>query len=185
MPRVTDYPFGVLRIPDGHTPIKSPFDTIKQIRPDGSEFWSARDLQPLLGYRNWREFNDATVRAKISCEAAGHTAPEQFGDAPKSSPMPNGGVRQVPDYHLTRYACYLVAMNGDPRKPEIAAAQTYFAIQTYRQETQALPTQLDVELLSELRRMAEANAQLAQSCCQLATLVTAKGPGRQARLPIS
>lgn len=115
-------------------PNRIPFDSIKQTRPDGTEYWSARELQPLLGYDSWRRFDETIDRAKVACENSGHKVSGHFAGADKTSDMPNGGSRSLEDYHLTRYACYLVAMNGDPRKPEIAAAQTYFAVQTHRQE---------------------------------------------------
>ncbi|AZS12214.1 antirepressor [Mycobacterium phage CicholasNage] len=106
--------------------VESPFDAIKL---DG-ERWSARDLMPLLGYRNWREFAGAIDRAKLTAQNMGEDVTRLFGSAPKKV---NGG-RPAEDYHLTRYAAYLVAMNGDPRKPEIAAAQTYFAVKTREAE---------------------------------------------------
>ena len=98
------------------------------------EFWSARDLCPLFGYTKWSNFIQAISKAKESAQAAGMLVSEHFADASKSSPMPNGGIREIDDVLLTRYACYLIAQNGDPRKDEIAFAQNYFAIQTRRAE---------------------------------------------------
>lgn len=108
----------------------SPFDHVKQVDDRGDEFWSARDLMPLLGYKNWREFTDAQSRAKASAEAQNMDVSSLFGDALKKST----GGRPSADYHLTRFAAYLVAMNGDPRKPEVAAAQSYFAVKTREAE---------------------------------------------------
>lgn len=83
-----------------------------------------------------RRFEDAIERAKESCKSASQPIEKHFADAGKTSPMPNGGTKEIPDFYLTRYACYLVAQNGDPRKTEIAQAQTYFAIQTRYAEIQ-------------------------------------------------
>lgn len=99
-------------------------------RPDGSEFWSARDLMAPLGYDNWQNFAQAIDRAKVAAQAQGNTVTSLFIDASKKT---SGRPQQ--DVQLARFACYLVAMNGDPRKPEVAAAQAYFAIRTREAET--------------------------------------------------
>lgn len=109
---------------------QSPFDTIKNTRPDGSEYWSARDLMPMLGYDRWENFAAALDRAKIAAEVQGHNVENLFRGVTKK-----GAGRPQQDYELARFACYLTAMNGDPRKPEIAAAMSYFAIQTHVAET--------------------------------------------------
>jgi DNA-damage-inducible protein D len=114
------------------TPSASPFDAIRHTRDDGSEYWSARELMPLLGYPEWREFRPAIERAWKSAEAQGHEPETLFGVITEN-PGPMGG-RPREDVHLSRFACYLVAMNGDPRKPEVAAAQAYFAIRTREAE---------------------------------------------------
>lgn len=113
---------------------ESLFESIKHINEYGMEYWTARELMGALGYTQWRRFTDAIERAKEACEASDNRVSEHFAGAGKSSPMPNGGTRQIEDYHLSRYACYLIAMNGDPRKEPIALAQTYFAIKTRQQE---------------------------------------------------
>lgn|SRR5690606_10372327 len=112
---------------------KKTFDDLQM--PNGR--WSARDLQPFAGYSEWRKFEGAIERAKTSvANAEGVSAAQHhFVGADKSSPQPNGGFREIRDYHLTRYAAYLVFMNGDPRKSEIANAQAYFAIKTREAET--------------------------------------------------
>lgn len=130
------------------------FEDLKKINEHGAEFWSARDLQPHLGYSQWRRFEDAIARAMESCQASGNDKENHFAGAGKMIGTGKGAQRDVPDYHLSRFACYLIAQNGDPRKPEIAGAQKYFAIQTRRQE---LSDQLaaDQERLDIRRQTAE------------------------------
>ncbi len=110
------------------------FEGLKQSNEYGAEYWSARDLQPLLGYSQWRRFEDAVKRAITSCEQSGNQPDHHFAGAGKPIAGGKGAVQVVQDYHLSRFACYLIAQNGDPRKPEIAQAQKYFAIQARRQE---------------------------------------------------
>lgn len=110
------------------------FDSLKKVNEYGQEYWSARELMPLLEYKQWRRFADAIDRAKAACKVSGHEVSKHFADAGKTSPMPHGGFKKMEDYHLSRYACYLIAMNGDPRKESIALAQTYFAVKTRQQE---------------------------------------------------
>ena len=110
------------------------FEELKRTNQHGAEYWSARDLQPLLGYTQWRRFEDAVKRAMASCEASGNSAEHHFAGAGKPITGGKGAVQVVDDYHLSRFACYLIAQNGDPRKPEIAQAQKYFAVQSRRQE---------------------------------------------------
>ncbi|MBW7902547.1 MAG: DNA damage-inducible protein D [Rhodocyclaceae bacterium] len=110
------------------------FEGIKQTNEHGAEYWSARDLQNLLGYSQWRRFEQAVERAVTSCEQSGNRPDYHFAGAGKMVDLGSGSQRAVEDYHLSRFACYLIAQNGDPRKPEIAQAQKYFAVQTRRQE---------------------------------------------------
>jgi DNA-damage-inducible protein D len=119
------------------------FEDIKRIRPDGSEYWAARELAPVLDYAKWENFYKVIKRAMIACENSGRSTSECFPEVRKTSPMPNGGVKDILDYELSRYACYLIVQNGDPRKEVIALGQTYFAIQTYRQEVADRFNQLD------------------------------------------
>ena len=109
------------------------FEDIKQIRTDGTEFWSARELAPALEYTKWENFQNVIKRAMIACENSGHSVEDDFPEVRK---IVVAGItsKTVTDYELTRYACYLIVQNGDPRKEVIALGQTYFAIQTYRQE---------------------------------------------------
>lgn len=108
----------------------SPFEAIRLIHPDGREYWSARQLMPLLGYDTWRNFADSIERARYACDNAGYDSRDHFVGASKMIKVGKGAEREVLDYHLSRYACYLIAMNGDPRKDEIAAAQNYFVVRT-------------------------------------------------------
>ena len=110
------------------------FEQLKQQNAHGAEYWSARDLQSLLGYNHWRSFEKAIAKAVTSCHQSGNDSEHHFARARKMIVVGKGGERDVDDYSLSRFACYLIAQNGDPRKPEIAFAQKYFAIQTRRQE---------------------------------------------------
>ena len=119
------------------------FEDIKRTREDGTEFWSARELAPALEYTKWENFHKVINRAMIACENSGRSVNECFPEVRKTSNMPKGGTKSIIDYELTRYACYLIVQNGDPRKEVIALGQTYFAIQTYRQEVADHFNQLD------------------------------------------
>lgn len=110
---------------------------------------------PLLGYEKWERFADAIKRAKVAAQNAGYDPAEQFPGAGKLVPTGNGAQRRIDDYHLSRYACYLIALNGDPRKPEIAAAQTYFVIKTRQAETQVSGAELSRMDLIQLAMNAE------------------------------
>ena len=101
---------------------------------DGVEFWYARDIMNVYGYTRWQNFEVAINRAKISLESTETHAQNHFTEASKMVPLGSGAERSVKDYMLTRYACYLIAQNGDPRKEEIAFAQSHFALQTRKQE---------------------------------------------------
>lgn len=119
------------------------------------EYWLARELMDLLGYTKWANFELVMEKARLACERAGQSAADHFADAGKMVDIGSGAQRRIADFALTRYACYLVAMNGDPRKAEVAFAQTYFAVQTRKQE-------LIEQRLAEHERL-EARARLAAS----------------------
>jgi len=130
------------------------FEDLKKINEYGAEYWSARDLQPLLGYTQWRRFEDAVKRAITSCKQSGNIPENHFANAGKMVDLGSGSVREVPDYNLSRFACYLIAQNGDPRKPEIANAQKYFAVQARRQEI-STAIAADLERLELRKQTAE------------------------------
>jgi DNA-damage-inducible protein D len=118
------------------TEIKELFIRFEEVAAEygGVECWSARELQKLLGYSLWQNFEKVLVKAKNACEQVGEEASNHFIDVNKTIPMPKGAEKQIKDILLTRYACYLIAQNGDSQKPQIAFAQTYFAVQTRRSE---------------------------------------------------
>jgi DNA-damage-inducible protein D len=110
------------------------FESYAQQTETGVNFWLARDLQHLLGYSKWDNFINVLSKAKTACEVSEHNILDHFADVGKMVDLGSGSQREVPDIMLTRFACYLIAQNGDPRKQEIAFAQTYFAVQTRKAE---------------------------------------------------
>jgi DNA-damage-inducible protein D len=112
----------------------SPFEAIKQVSPEGQEYWSARDLASLLDYASWQRFYGVVERAEIACANSGQRVSDHFLHTHRTIEHGKGGKRKVVDVHLSRYACYLLIQNADPSKEIVALGQTYFAVQTRRQE---------------------------------------------------
>lgn len=137
------------------------FEGHAQQTETGVEYWLARDLQQLLGYSKWENFQTVVAKARTACEVSGHAVENHFPDVRKMVRIGSGTEREIDDIMLTRYACYLIAQNGNPRKPEIAFAQTYFAIQTRRAELieQRL---LEAERVSARKKLTSTEKELSQ-----------------------
>ena len=144
----------------------SPFDAIRD-EDEYGEYWSARSLQPTLGYDQWRRFEDSIERARASITNAGMDPDDHVASTGKMVQIGSGATRYVQDYRLTRYGAYVVAMNGDPRKSEIAAAQTYFAVKTREAEV-AAPALTGPELMA--RALIEAKATIDANLKRVAEL---------------
>ncbi|MBD2458180.1 DNA-damage-inducible protein [Nostoc sp. FACHB-87] len=149
----------------------SPFDQIKKIDEQNNEYWLARDLMSILGYQQWRQFEDAIDRAIAACENIGQDSKKHFLRLPAKS----SGGRPRDDFKLSRHGCYLTAMNGDSRKPEIAAAQNYFAYKTHEAELSSQNSELLTQFLERLEQQSqiiEAQGKaLAQLQAQVQTLL--------------
>nr|DAS80904.1 MAG TPA: DNA-damage-inducible protein D [Caudoviricetes sp.] len=146
-------------------PYTSPFDSIKQLDDEGNEYWYARDLQGVLEYSEWRNFYKIIEKAKNACKASGHAVQSEFVDVNKLVDVGANLQRSIQDIVLSRYACYLIAMNGNPRKEVIALAQTYFAVKTHEQEQ--LELQKEDSLRLQIRQdIKEHNISLAEAANQ-------------------
>jgi DNA-damage-inducible protein D len=143
----------------------SPFETIRQLNEEGNEYWSARAFAKLLGYAKWDKFQHVIAQASTACVQSGHAVTDHFLPVGKMVPIGSGAQRRTGDYHLSRYACYLIVQNADPNKPIVALGQTYFAVQTRRQELAdglaALPE--DQRRLIYRAQMAILNTKLAEA----------------------
>ena len=143
-------------------PYTSPFDSIKQLDDEGNEFWYARDLQRLLEYTEYRKFLPVIAKAKKACKSSGYIISDHFADVGGMVEIGRGATRNVDDIKLTRYACYLIAMNGDPRKEVIALAQTYFAVKTHERENLELYDK-DIKRLEARDQLKESEKRLSQN----------------------
>lgn len=143
------------------------FDQYACTDDDGVEYWLARDIMKPLGYVQWRNFETAIKRAMVSCETAKTPVQNHFAEVSKMVDLGSGSIRELKDYKLTRYACYLIAQNGDPRKDEIALAQAYFAVKTRTQE-------LLEQRVAEIQRLQSRKA-LSETEKQLASVAFERG----------
>lgn len=147
------------------------FESFAHKTDDGLEFWFARDLQYLLGYSKWENFQNVISKAKTACEISGHGVNDHFPDIRKMVSIGSGAEKEIDDIMLTRYACYLVAQNGDSSKEEIAFAQTYFAIQTRKAE-------LIAERIAEIERI-NARKKLSETEKELSSVIFQQTGGNQ------
>lgn len=135
------------------------FEDFLQITEEGIEFWLARDLQHLLGYGKWDNFQNVISKAKTACEISGQNISDHFADVGKMVEIGSGAQKEVDDVMLTRFACYLITQNGDPRKEQIAFAQTYFAVQTRKAEIIEQKI-LEIERVQARNKLAETEKEL-------------------------
>lgn len=140
------------------------FESIKHVNEYGQEYWLARELQNVLEYKLWQKFHKLIEKAKEACEGSGNAISDHFIQSDKMVSLGSGSEREVVDYQLSRYACYLIAMNGSPRKKAIALAQTYFAVKTRQQEL----TEEEYQRLTEDQKRLITRRQVAKSNISLA-----------------
>jgi DNA-damage-inducible protein D len=143
----------------------SDFEKIKHINEYGQEFWYARELQKALDYASWQNFTTALNKAIISCEVSGYATSDHFNEVIKMIEIGKGAERKQVDYQLSRYACYLIVQNGDPKKEVIALGQTYFAVKTREQELaeQFAALTEDQKRIAVRRELIEHNKSLAEA----------------------
>jgi DNA-damage-inducible protein D len=146
-------------VPDPTNIVIEQLKALQKTSPKGQPYWMAKEIMSVLDYREWRDFRQVVERAKASCENAGHFSSNHFVLMPEMVEIGSGAKREVENFALSKYACYLVAMNGDTSKPEIAVAQAYFVEQTYRQESEQLLTEEERRLLIR-NRVKDANRKL-------------------------
>ncbi len=149
--------------------LKSPFEKIKRISEDGYEYWSARDLSKLLEYTQWRNFENVISKAKISCKNNNEDINNHFADVSDMVKIGSGAEREVDDYRLSRFACYLIVQNADPSKINVALGQAYFAIKTRQKElieedqARLIQSEEDTKRLFLREQMKTHNKQLADA----------------------
>jgi DNA-damage-inducible protein D len=153
----------------------SNLDSIKQINPHGAEYWSGRDLMKILGYVKWENFKRAIERAEEVCKNSGQFVDKHFLQVEKTIDTRKGAQRPVKDYLLSRFGCYLIAQNGDPRKKEIAEAQAYFAISTRQHEIAQLLEEQE-ERLKLRESVSENNKTLASAASHAGVLLSRDAP---------
>jgi len=143
----------------------SPFEAIRRVSDEGAEYWSARELAKILGYNRWENFQNVIPKAKCACANSGQNISDHFRDITKMVQLGSRARRPVEDFELSRYACYLIVQNADPSKEIVALGQTYFAVQTRRQEITDELSALPEDQLRLLRRsqMSIYNSQLAEA----------------------
>jgi DNA-damage-inducible protein D len=161
--------------PDPDEPNRSPFDAVRRTRPDGSEFWSARDVQPLMGYIRWHKLRTPLNRAMAAAKNQGLDVDREFSQVSQVTRSGNLGAQTREDYDLSRIAAYLLAMNGDPNKPEVAAAQAYFAVRTREAELRADKPMTELQLahryiaaLEREQALVVTNGHLAEQVAEMA-----------------
>lgn len=150
------------------SPHVSPFDAIRKVNDEGDEYWSARDLAKILGYTEYGKFKNAIQKGEDACENSGQAVSDHFAHVSEMITVGKGARRKVDNVHLSRYACYLIVQNADPSKPIVALGQTYFAVQTRRQEIADELALMSEDELRLLRRgqMNIYNTQLATAAQQ-------------------
>ncbi len=141
------------------TYVRDALEQKKRVHQNGNPFWIGREIMDILDYKDWRVFAALVERAKEACEKSGNFSSDHFVPYPEKVGVGSGAFRERENYKLSKYACYLIAMNGDSSKPQIATAQTYFAVQTHKQETEEALTDLDRRLLVR-DRLRNANRRL-------------------------
>ncbi len=143
------------------------FESIKHVNEEGQEFWYARELQKVLEYSQWRRFSETIKRAETACHKSGADVRDHFAEIGKMVDIGSGTLRKIDDLMLSRYACYLIVMNGDPRKKVIAVGQTYFAVKTRQQELIDHYNELNEnqKRLAIRNEMAAHNKSLAEAAC--------------------
>lgn len=146
-------------MPDTTNLVIQRLKTLQKASPSGAPYWMAREIMVALDYREWRDFREVIEKAKSSCENAGNFIANHFVPMPEMVEIGSGARRERENFALSKYACYLAAMNGDTSKPEIATAQAYFVEQTYRQETHELLSEEERRLLLR-NRVKDANKKL-------------------------